>query len=55
MIRGERLTAIIPARGGSKAIPRKNLLRIEGETIVERAIRLARRVGKGLAGSCDDG
>jgi CMP-N-acetylneuraminic acid synthetase len=45
MIRGERLTAIIPARGGSKAIPRKNLLRIAGETIVERAIRLARDSG----------
>jgi CMP-N-acetylneuraminic acid synthetase len=45
MIRGEQLTAIIPARGGSKAIPRKNLLRIEGETIVERAIRLARESG----------
>ena len=45
MIRGERLTAIIPARGGSKTIPRKNMLRIEGETIVERAIRLARESG----------
>ena len=45
MIRGERLTAIIPARGGSKAIPRKNMLRIGGETIVERAIRLARKSG----------
>ena len=45
MIRGEPLTAVIPARGGSKAIPRKNMLRIEGETIVERAIRLARESG----------
>lgn len=45
MIRGERLTAIIPARGGSKAIPRKNMLRIGGETIVERSIRLARESG----------
>jgi CMP-N,N'-diacetyllegionaminic acid synthase len=45
MIRGERLTAVIPARGGSKAIPRKNMLRIGGETIVERAIRLARESG----------
>lgn len=45
MIRGERLTAIIPARGGSKAIPRKNMLRIGGETIVVRSIRLARESG----------
>jgi CMP-N,N'-diacetyllegionaminic acid synthase len=45
MIRGERLTAVIPARGGSKAIPRKNMLRIGGVTIVERAIRLARDSG----------
>jgi CMP-N,N'-diacetyllegionaminic acid synthase len=45
MIRGERLTAIIPARGGSKGIPRKNMLRIGGETIVERSIRLARESG----------
>jgi len=45
MIRGERLTAIIPARGGSKGIPRKNMFRIDGETIVERSIRLARASG----------
>jgi CMP-N-acetylneuraminic acid synthetase len=45
MIRGKQLTAVIPARGGSKGIPRKNLLRIDGETLTERAIRLARESG----------
>ena len=46
MIRNEPLTAIIPARGGSKGVPRKNLYRIEGETLVERAIRLGRASGR---------
>ena len=46
MIRNEPLTAIIPARGGSKVVPKKNLYRIEGETLVERAIRLARESGR---------
>ena len=46
MIRNEPLTAIIPARGGSKGVPKKNLYRIDGETLVERAIRLARQSGR---------
>lgn len=42
MIRGEPLTAIIPARSGSKGIPGKNLYEIDGENLVERTIRLAK-------------
>ena len=45
MIRGEQLTAIIPARKGSKGLPGKNTYRIKGETLVERAIRLAQDSG----------
>ena len=31
--------AIVPARSGSKRIPKKNLLKFEGETLVERAVK----------------
>ena len=41
MIRGEKLTAVIPVRSGSKGIPGKNLLKIEGETLIERAVKKA--------------
>ncbi len=43
MIRGRRVCAVVPARGGSKGIPRKNLYELAGISLVERSVRLARR------------
>jgi CMP-N-acetylneuraminic acid synthetase/spore coat polysaccharide biosynthesis predicted glycosyltransferase SpsG len=37
-----RLLVVIPARGGSKAVPRKNLRLVDGLPLVARAVRLAR-------------
>lgn len=43
MINGRDVTAIIPVRGGSKGIPRKNLLEFAGDTLLERTIKFAAR------------
>jgi CMP-N-acetylneuraminic acid synthetase len=36
-----KVLAVIPARGGSKGVPRKNLRKIEGKTLVERTVDIA--------------
>lgn len=38
----EKILAIIPARGGSKGIPRKNLIKLDGLPLVVHAIRMAK-------------
>ncbi len=36
MIRGKRILAVVPARGGSKGLPRKNLQQLDGVPLVAR-------------------
>ena len=40
-----RTLAVIPARGGSRRVPRKNLARLEGTTLVRRALETALAAG----------
>ena len=39
----EKIIAIIPARGGSKRLPRKNILPLDGQPLLSRVIRTAQK------------
>ena len=39
--RGCRVLAVVPARGGSKSIPRKNLATLDGRSLISRAAEIA--------------
>ena len=45
MIDGERVIAVIPARGGSKAVPHKNIVPLGGKPLIVWSIEIARSVG----------
>lgn len=46
MTRDDAVLALIPARGGSKGIPQKNLCRVGTLTLTARAVRCARETGR---------
>ena len=53
-----RALAIIPARGGSKGLPGKHLLRLGGKTLIERALHSAREatcLNRVIVSTEDDG
>ena len=41
MIRSEDILAIIPARGGSKGVPRKNIRELDGKPLIAYTIEAA--------------
>jgi CMP-N-acetylneuraminic acid synthetase len=45
MLNGKRLLAVVPARGGSKGIPLKNLRPLDGVPLVARVGQLVRALG----------
>lgn len=46
MINDKRIIAVIPARGGSKSIPRKNISPLAGKPLIAWTIEVAKQVGE---------
>ncbi len=44
MLNGKKIIAVIPARGGSKRIPRKNIININGKPLLAYTIELAKKM-----------
>lgn len=44
MLNGKKILAVIPARGGSKRIPRKNIIEINGKPLLVYTIELAKKL-----------
>lgn len=44
MLNGKKILAVIPARGGSKRIPRKNIIEINGKPLLAYTIELAKKL-----------
>jgi CMP-N,N'-diacetyllegionaminic acid synthase len=44
MMNGKTILAVIPARGGSKRIPRKNIIDVNGKPLLAYTIELAKKV-----------
>lgn len=44
MMNGKKIAAVIPARGGSKRIPRKNLIILNGKPLLAHTIELAKTI-----------
>ncbi len=45
MYQGARVLGVVPARGGSKGVPRKNIRPLAGEPLIGYTLRSARQVG----------
>jgi len=42
----KRVLAVVPARGGSKGVPRKNIRELDGEPLIGHTLRTARQVSE---------